>query len=82
MSRIGRYENPFVNVEFTGALPAGATTAVHLVETEDRAAGHGFLWLPPGRRGSTVVTFMHPRATFTRHYAIPGLLSRGYAVWT
>ncbi|MGH7859173.1 MAG: alpha/beta hydrolase family protein, partial [Candidatus Binatia bacterium] len=82
MSRVGRYENPFLNVEHTETLPSGSTSAVHLVESEDMAASHGFLYLPPGRRPKTVVTFMHPRADFTRHYAIPRLLARGYAVWT
>ncbi|MGH7823064.1 MAG: alpha/beta hydrolase family protein [Candidatus Binatia bacterium] len=82
MSGIGRYENPFRNVEYCGELPTGSAVVIHLVETEDLAACHGFLYLPPGRRPRTVVTFMHPRADFTRHYAVPGLLERGYAVWT
>jgi hypothetical protein len=82
MARIGRYENPYLNLEFTGDLPDGAKAAIHLVEPEDLAAGHGFLYLPPGRQPRTVVTFMHPRADFTRHYAVPFLLRRGYAVWT
>jgi len=82
MSRVGRYENPFRNVEFTRDLPSGASSTIHLLETEDLAVSHGFLWLPSGRRPKSVVTFMHPRALFTRHYAIPGLLGRGYAVWT
>lgn len=81
MSRIGRYDNPF-NVQFTGELPTGATSAIHLVVSDDAAVSHGFLYLPPGRQPKTVVTLMHPRADFTRHYAVPGLLDRGYAVWT
>jgi hypothetical protein len=80
--RIGRYDNPFRNVEYTGEIPTGSTIAIDLLETEDRAACHGFLYTPPGKRPRTVVTFMHPRANFTRHYAVPALLARGYAVWT
>lgn len=82
MKRIGRYENPYLNVEWTGNLPIGSGTETHLVVTEDRAASHGFLYSPPGRRARTAVCFMHPRADFTRHYAVPLLLARGYAVWT
>jgi hypothetical protein len=82
MTRIGRYENPYLNVEFTGNLPSGSSQSIHLLVAEDIAASHGFLYLPPGRQPRTVVTFMHPRASFTRHYAVPHLLARGYAVWT
>ncbi len=82
MTRIGRYENPYLNVEFTGNLPSGSAQSVHLLVSEDAAASHGFLWEASGRRARTVVTFMHPRANFTRHYAVPFLLARGYAVWT
>ena len=82
MSRIGRYDNPYLNVEFTGNLPEGSGVSIHLLTTEDAAGCHGFLYLPPGKRARTVVTFMHPRADFSRHYAVPLLLARGYAVWT
>ena len=80
--RLSRYENPYLSVEYARDLPRGASVEPHLVVTEDRAASHGFLYLPAGERPRTVVTFMHPRADFTRHYAVPALLARGFAVWT
>jgi hypothetical protein len=81
MTRIGRYDNPYLSIDFTVPLPPGSCVDAHSVESADSAHSHGFLWLPPGRRPNTVVTFMHPRADFTRHYAVPGLLAAGYAVW-
>jgi hypothetical protein len=69
-------------VEFRGEPPAGTTVEALAFETEDRANSHGFLWLPPGQRPNTVLAFMHPRADFTRHYAVPPLLTAGYAVLT
>jgi hypothetical protein len=82
MNRIGRYENPYLNVEFGDDLPDGASTTTQLLVTEDAAACHGFLYQPAGHRPRTVIAFMHPRADFTRHYAVPILLRRGLAVWT
>jgi len=82
MTRIGRYENPYLSVEFRDDPPPGSTVQILGLETEDNANGHGFLWLPPGTRPATVVTLMHPRADFTRHYAVPALLNAGYAVLT
>jgi len=80
MNRIGRYDNPYMSVEFRDQPPAGATVEVLGLESEDSAHSHGFLWLPPGKRPATVLTLMHPRADFARHYAIPALLRAGYAV--
>ena len=82
MTRIGRYENPYLSLDFRGEPPTGTVVQVLGLETEDRANGHGFLWLPPGPRPRSVVAFMHPRADFTRHYAVPPLLEAGYAVLT
>jgi hypothetical protein len=82
MSRIGRYDNPYLSVEFTGEPPAGTTVEALGLVSDDRASSHGFLWLPPGPRPSTAVALMHPRADFTRHYAVPHLLAAGYAVLT
>ncbi len=82
MSRIGRYDNPYLSIELTGDAPAGSTVEALGLVSDDRANSHGFLWLPPGRRPTTVLTLMHPRADFTRHYAVPHLLAAGYAVLT
>ncbi len=82
MTRIGRYDNPYTSFEFRDPLPAGTASMVEGLETEDGAACHAVLWLPPGATPKTVVCLMHPRADFTRHYAVPGLLAAGYAVWT
>ncbi len=81
MNRIGRYDNPYMSVEFRGEPPAGSTCEVFGLESEDNAHSHGFLWRPPGKQPATVLTVMHPRADFTRHYAIPDLLRAGYAVF-
>ncbi len=76
--RIGRYENPFGVVQWS-ADPAGDVRCEPLLlPTADRAMAQGWLY----RRGgeNTVVCLMHPRADFSRHYAVPGLLEAGYAV--
>jgi hypothetical protein len=82
MPRIGRYENPYLTVEFHRDLPAGATSEVLGLRSDDRANSHGVLWLPAGPQPRTVLTLMHPRADFHSHYAVPGLLAAGYAVFT
>ncbi|HYB99688.1 MAG TPA: hypothetical protein VEC57_11220 [Candidatus Limnocylindrales bacterium] len=82
MPRIGRYENPYLTVEFHREPPRGTTTRVLGLQSEDRANSHGVLWLPPGPQPPTVLTLMHPRADFLRHYAVPGLLEAGFAVLT
>ena len=82
MARIGRYENPYLTVEFHREPPQGTTTRVLGLQSQDRANSHAVLWLPPGPRPKTVLTLMHPRGDFLRHYAVPGLLDGGYAVLT
>ncbi len=81
MPRIGRYENPYLTTEFHHELPIGSSSEVLGLRSEDRANSHGVLWLPPGQRPKTVLTVMHPRADFHRHYVVPGLLRAGYAVF-
>jgi hypothetical protein len=46
--------------------------------TEDRAVAQGWLYARGGER--TVVCLMHPRANFSRHYLVPGLVEAGFAV--
>ncbi|HEY2773768.1 MAG TPA: alpha/beta hydrolase [Candidatus Binatia bacterium] len=82
MPRIGRYENPYLTVEFHREPPVGSSSLVLSLVSEDRANSHGVLWLPPGPRPRTVLTVMHPRADFHRHYVVPSLLEAGYAVFT
>ena len=77
MTRVGRYDNPFLSFEFEGDPPAGSTCNVLGLETQDRASSHGVLWLPPGKRPATAVMLMHPRADFLRHYAVPRFLEAG-----
>ncbi|MFN2427322.1 MAG: alpha/beta hydrolase [Candidatus Binatia bacterium] len=82
MARLGRYENPYLTVEFHRDPPVGSTSQVVGLRSADRANSHGVLWLPPGARPRTVLTLMHPRADFHRHYVVPPLLDAGYAVFT
>ena len=74
---IGRYQNPYLNVEWHRPLPAGTTCEPLQLVTPDHAVAHGWLYARGGE--STVVCLMHPRANFSRHYAVPALLEAGYA---
>jgi hypothetical protein len=53
---------------------------VHL-EASDTAMSLGALYEPQGRRARTAVYLMHPRAEFSRHYVVPGLVEAGFAVF-
>jgi pimeloyl-ACP methyl ester carboxylesterase len=51
------------------------------LEASDTAQSFGILYRPPGREPTTAVYLMHPRGEFTRHYVVPPLTARGYAVF-
>ncbi len=51
------------------------------LEATDTAQSFGILYRPPDHEPRTCVYLMHPRAEFTRHYVVPGLTARGYAVF-
>jgi pimeloyl-ACP methyl ester carboxylesterase len=51
------------------------------LEATDTAPSFGVLYRPPAREPKTAVYLMHPRGEFTRHYVVPGLTARGYAVF-
>lgn len=55
------------------------------LEASDSAQSSGILYRPPGRgatsRPRTAVYLMHPRGEFSRHYVVPPLTARGYAVF-
>ena len=76
--RIGRYDNPYGVVEWHRPLPAGTRCEPLQLETADRALAHGWLYARGGE--DTVVCLMHPRANFSRHYAVPALVEAGCAV--
>lgn len=78
MTKIGRYDNPYLNVEWHRPLPAGARCEPLQLVTADQALSHGWLYARGGER--SVVCLMHPRANFSRHYAVPALLDAGFAV--
>ena len=65
---------------FTRLDPDVRKTIVHL-EATDTAQSFGVLYRPPAREPKTAVYLMHPRAEFSRHYVVPGLTARGYAVF-
>jgi hypothetical protein len=65
---------------FTALDPAIQRDVVYL-EATDTAQSFGILYRPAGRQPRTAVYLMHPRADFTRHYVVPGLVGRGYAVF-
>ncbi len=77
--RIGRYDNPFLVAEWHRDPPVGTHCEPYVLPTADRGAAHG--WLYARGRESTVVCLMHPRADFSHHYAVPGLLDAGLAVF-
>jgi hypothetical protein len=76
--KIGRYDNPYGVVEWHRPLPSGTRCEPLQLETADRALAHGWLYARGGE--DTVVCLMHPRANFSRHYAVPALVEAGCAV--
>jgi len=65
---------------FTHLDPAVRREVVYL-EASDTAQSFGVLYRPPVREPKTAVYLMHPRGDFLRHYVVPGLTARGYAVF-
>ena len=65
---------------FTHLDPAVRREVVY-IEATDTAHSFGVLYRPPDREPRTAVYLMHPRGEFTRHYVVPGLTARGYAVF-
>ncbi len=65
---------------FSRLDPAVRREIVYL-EASDTGQSFGVLYRPPGREPRTAVYLMHPRGEFTRHYTVPGLTARGYAVF-
>ena len=51
------------------------------LDATDTAQSQGILYTPPSGEPKTAVYLMHPRGEFTRHYVVPGLTARGYAVF-
>lgn len=62
-------------------LDASVRRDVTWLEATDTAQSFGILYRPANREPKTVVYLMHPRGEFTRHYVVPGLVARGYAVF-
>jgi pimeloyl-ACP methyl ester carboxylesterase len=65
---------------FTSLDPAVRREIVYL-EASDTAQSFGVLYRPPVHEPKTAVYLMHPRGEFSRHYVVPGLTARGYAVF-
>jgi hypothetical protein len=78
VTRIGHYDNPYLVAEWHRDPPSGTHCEPLILETADRAVAHGWLYARGGER--TAVLVMHPRANFSHHYVVPGLLEAGCAV--
>lgn len=79
MTRVGRYDNPYAVAAWHRDPPPGTRCEPLILETADRATAHGWLYEPAGG-ARTAVMVMHPRANFSHHYVVPGLVEAGYAV--
>ncbi len=77
-TRIGRYDNAYRVAEWHRDPPPGTNCTPLVLDTQDRAVAHGWLYARGGE--STVAVLMHPRANFSHHYATPALLEAGIAV--
>lgn len=51
------------------------------LEATDTGQSFGVLYRPAQREPRTAVYLMHPRGDFARHYVVPELTARGYAVF-
>lgn len=77
-ARVGRYDNPYAVAGWTRPPPAGTSCEPLVLETPDRAVARGWLYARGGE--TAAVLLVHPRADFSHHYAVPGLVEAGYAV--
>lgn len=77
-TRVGRYDNPYVVAGWSRPPPAGTSCEPLVLETPDRAVANGWLYARGGE--TTAVLLVHPRADFSHHYAVPGLVAAGCAV--
>lgn len=78
MTRVGRYDNPYRAATWDREPPDGTRCTPLLLDTADGALAHGWLYDRGGE--DTAVMLMHPRADFSHHYVVPGLVEAGYAV--
>lgn len=62
-------------------LDASVVREPTFLEASDGAQSFGILYTAAGQQPKTAVYLMHPRVEFTRHYVVPGLTARGYAVF-
>ncbi len=51
------------------------------LEASDGAGSFGILYQRAGDTPTSAVYLMHPRGDFARHYVVPGLVARGFAVF-
>lgn len=65
---------------FTNLDPSVRRDVVYL-DAADTGQSFGILYRPAGREPATAVYLIHPRGEFTRHYVVPPLTARGYAVF-
>jgi pimeloyl-ACP methyl ester carboxylesterase len=63
-------------------LDADVRRELVYLEATDTAQSFGVLYRPATSNPKVVVYLMHPRGDFLRHYVVPPLTSRGYAVFT
>jgi hypothetical protein len=77
-TRAGRYDNPYAVAEWSRPPPVGTACEPLILETADSASAGGWLYARGGE--TTAVLLVHPRANFSHHYAVPGLVEAGYAV--
>ena len=73
-TRVGRYDNPYAVAEWSRPPPAGTGCEPLILETPDRAIANGSLYARGGE--TTAVLLVHPRANFSHHYAVPGLVDQ------
>lgn len=76
--RLSRYDNPYRCVSFA-ALDSAVRREPVALEAADGGISTGILYAP--ERARTAVSFMHPQADMSRHYAVPALVAAGYAVF-
>lgn len=79
MARISHYDNPYKPLAWSRPPANDVRCEPYVLETPDRAMCHGWLYSRGGE--DTVVCVMHPRADFSHHYVVPGLVERGVAVF-